>query len=58
MRAVATSGFQPPSVTLLSRGGLVRKHANAHRGGCLAGIGLACLILGILFGIHISLNVG
>jgi hypothetical protein len=41
-----------------ARGGLVRKHANAHRGGWLAGIGLACLILGILFGIHISLNVG
>jgi hypothetical protein len=37
---------------------LVRKHANAHRGGWLAGIGLACLILGILFGVHISLSVG
>lgn len=41
-----------------ARGGLVRKHADAHRGGWLAGIGLACLILGILFGIHISLNIG
>jgi hypothetical protein len=37
---------------------LVRKHANAHRGGWLAGIGLACLILEILFGVHISLSVG
>ena len=35
--------------------GLVRKHANAHRGGWLAGIALTCLILGILLGIHISI---
>ena len=35
---------------------LVRKDANAHRGGMLAGIGLTCLIIGILFGVHISLN--
>lgn len=32
--------------------------ANAHRGGWLAGIGRACLILGILFGVHLSLNIG
>jgi len=37
---------------------LVRKHADAHRGGWLAGIGLTCLVLGILFGVHISLNTG
>jgi hypothetical protein len=36
--------------------GLVRKYANAHRGGWLAGIGLTCLIIGILFGIHISIS--
>jgi hypothetical protein len=34
---------------------LVRKHVNAHRGGWLAAIGLTCLIIGILFGIHITL---
>jgi hypothetical protein len=37
---------------------LSRKLANARRGGLLAGIGLAFLILGILFGVHISLNSG
>ena len=41
-----------------THGRLVRKHANVHRGGWLAGIGLTCLILGILFGVHISLNTG
>jgi hypothetical protein len=40
-----------------ARAGLVRKHANAHRGGWLAGIALACLILGILFGVHIELTI-
>jgi len=32
---------------------LVRKQANAHRGGWLAGIGVTCLIIGILVGVHI-----
>lgn len=37
---------------------LVRKHADTRRGGWLAGAGLICLIIGILFGVHISLSVG
>jgi hypothetical protein len=37
---------------------LVRKHADTRRGGWLAGTGLTCLIIGILFGVHISLNGG
>jgi hypothetical protein len=37
---------------------LIIKHVNAHRGAWLAGIGLTCLIIGILSGIHISLNTG
>jgi hypothetical protein len=41
-----------------ARDSLVRKHANARRGGWLAGIGLACLILGILLGVHITLEFG
>jgi hypothetical protein len=36
--------------------GLVRKRANARRGGRLAGIALACLVLGILFGVHFSFS--
>jgi hypothetical protein len=36
----------------------VRKHADVYSGGWLAGIGLTCLILGILLGVHISLNTG
>jgi hypothetical protein len=39
-----------------ARDGLVRKLANARRGSLLAGLGLACLILGILFGVHIALT--
>lgn len=39
-----------------ARDRLVRKHASAHRGGLLAGIGLTCLIIGILAGVHISLG--
>lgn len=39
-----------------AREGLVRKHANAHRGAWVAGIGLACLIIGILFGVHIDIK--
>jgi hypothetical protein len=35
---------------------LIRKHTNAHRGALLAGVGLTCLIIGILVGVHISLN--
>jgi hypothetical protein len=39
-----------------ARDRLVRKHTSAHRGGWLAGAGLACLIIGILAGVHISLG--
>lgn len=35
---------------------LVRKYTSAHRGGLLAGIGLAFLIIGILAGVHISVG--
>lgn len=35
---------------------LVRKYTSAHRGGFLAGIGLACLIIGILAGVHIDIH--
>jgi hypothetical protein len=47
-----------PSVDDVSfaRNGLARKQANAYRGSWLAGIGLACLIIGILFGVRISLG--
>lgn len=41
-----------------ARDRLVRKHACAYRGGWLAGIGLACLILGILVGVRITLGAG
>ena len=41
-----------------TRDGPVRKHAHARRGDWLAGIGLACLILGILFGTHVSFTTG
>ena len=41
-----------------ARDGLVHKHVCAYRGGWLAGIGLACLILGILLGVRISLGAG
>ena len=37
---------------------LVRKRANARRGGWLAGLGLTCLIIGILVGVHIDINTG
>jgi hypothetical protein len=37
---------------------LVRKHADVHYGGWLAGIGLTCLLLGILLGVRFSLNTG
>lgn len=50
-------GLSPSAADITSaRGCLVRKHACAHRGGWLAGIGLACLILGILAGAHIPLG--
>jgi hypothetical protein len=39
-----------------ARESLVRKRANAYRGGWLAGIGLACLILGILLGVQIQID--
>lgn len=35
---------------------LVRKHTSASRGGFLAGIGLVCLIVGILAGVHINIH--
>jgi hypothetical protein len=35
---------------------LVRKHTSAHRGGWLAAIGLVCLIIGILAGVHITIS--
>jgi hypothetical protein len=35
---------------------LARKHGNARRGGWLAGIAITCLILGILLGVHLSIN--
>lgn len=37
---------------------LVRKHADVRYGGWLAGIGLTCLLLGILLGVRLSLNTG
>jgi hypothetical protein len=39
-----------------ARDRLVRKQASAQRGGVLAGIGLACLIIGILIGVRISVG--
>ncbi len=39
-----------------ARDRLVRKHTSAHRGGLLAGIGLTCLIIGILAGVRISIG--
>lgn len=39
-----------------ARNRLVRKHASARRGGLLAGLGLACLIIGILAGVHINIG--
>jgi hypothetical protein len=41
-----------------ARDRLVRKHACTYRGGWLAGIGLTCLILGILLGARITLGAG
>jgi hypothetical protein len=41
-----------------ARDGLVHKHVCAYRGSWLAGIGLACLILGILLGVRITLGAG
>jgi hypothetical protein len=41
-----------------ARDRLVRKHVCTYRGGWLAGIGLACLILGILLGVRITLGTG
>ena len=39
-----------------ARDRLVRKHTSSHRGGSLAAMGLTCLIIGILAGVHISLG--
>jgi hypothetical protein len=41
-----------------ARDRLVRKRACTYRGGWLAGIGLTCLIIGILVGVRISLGTG
>jgi hypothetical protein len=41
-----------------ARDRLVRKHPCTYRGGWLAGIGPACLILGILLGVRITLGTG
>ena len=41
-----------------ARDRLVRKHVCTYRGGWLAAIGLACLILGILLGVRIPLGAG
>jgi len=41
-----------------ARDSLVRKHADAHYGGWLAALGLACLIIGILSNTHISVTLG
>jgi len=38
-----------------ARDRLVRKHTSAHRGGLLAGIGLALLIIGILSGVRVQI---
>jgi len=37
---------------------LARKRVNARRGGWLAGLGLTCLIIGILVGVHIDITTG
>jgi hypothetical protein len=41
-----------------ARDRLAREHACTYRGGWLAGIGLACLIIGILVGVRITLGTG
>jgi hypothetical protein len=41
-----------------ARDRLVHKQTCTYRGGWLAGIGLACLILGILLGVRITLGAG
>jgi hypothetical protein len=54
-----TIGLPPTAGDIaFARDRLVRKHACAYRGGWLAGIGLACLIIGILAGARISLGAG
>jgi hypothetical protein len=39
-----------------ARDRLVRKHTSSNRGGWMAAIGLTCLIIGILSGVHISIS--
>jgi hypothetical protein len=39
-----------------AHGRLVREHTSAHGGGWLAAVGLACLIIGILAGVHITIT--
>jgi hypothetical protein len=52
-------GLSPAASDIaFARDCLARKHANARRGSWLAGIAIGCLILGILFGVHISFNAG
>jgi hypothetical protein len=54
-----TIGLPPTAGDIaFARDRLVRKHANAHRGSWLAGIALTCLIIGILFSVHITIQAG
>jgi hypothetical protein len=54
-----TIGLPPTAGDIaFARDRLVRKHANAHRGGWLAVIALTCLIIGILFSVHITIHAG
>jgi len=48
----------PPTVDdiAFARGRLIRKHNSALRGGLLAGTAFACLLLGTLTGVHISVG--
>ena len=50
----------PPTVgdIAFARDRLVRKHVCTYRGGWLAGVSLACLIIGILVGVRITLGAG
>ncbi len=52
-----TVGLSPTVQDIgFARQRLVRKYTSAHRGGLLAGIGLACLIIGILAGVQIDIH--
>lgn len=52
-----TIGLSPTLEDIaFARDRLVRKHTSAHRGGSMAAIGLAWLIIGILAGVHIAVR--